>query len=73
MHKVYSVNISGNKFHELASEFLNCNTGAYFNMSIHRAYVHILQPQLCMGKSMAVQVIHLNKIIRKNAIISSLI
>lgn len=35
-------------------------SGAYFNMPIHWAYVHILQPQLCMGKSMAVQVIHLN-------------
>jgi len=32
---------------------------AYFNMSVYWAYMHIFQPQLCMGKTMTMQVIHL--------------
>lgn len=44
-------------------------SGTHFNMSIHWAYVHILQPQLCVGKSMAVQVIHLSRISIRNIII----
>lgn len=31
----------------------------YFNMPIQWAYMYILQPKLCVGKSMAMQVIDL--------------
>lgn len=37
-------------------------------MSIYWAYVYILQPQFCMGKSMTVQVIHLKQMNHKNTV-----
>lgn len=47
------------KTSESQSHVLADDCSAYFDMSVHWAYVHILQPQFCMSQPMTVQVIHL--------------
>lgn len=46
--------------------FQSMNEGSYFNMSIKRTYMYIFQPQLCMSKSMAVQIIDLRRLNKKD-------